>query len=79
MNKITKRDQRIVASVLTEFMFTKTMDEVVEVWKEVFEQYELCYDPFTNTPCTPEEYCKNKLEYEKQIMIEKYGHCDGLE
>lgn len=79
MSKITKRDQRIVASVLTEFMFTKTMDEVVKVWEEVFKQYELCYDPFTHTPCTPEEYCKNKLEYEKQIMIEKYGHCDGLE
>ncbi|HUM41538.1 MAG TPA: hypothetical protein PKI14_01155 [Fervidobacterium sp.] len=22
---------------------------------------------------------KNRLEYEKQAMIEKYGHCDGLE
>ena len=27
----------------------------------------------------PEEYCKNRLEYDKQTMIEKYGHCDGLE
>lgn len=32
-----------------------------------------------NTPCAPEEYCKNRLEYDRQTMIERYGHCDGLE
>lgn len=77
--KITKRDQRIVANILTAFMFTKDMDEVMAVWRQVYDQYGLCDDPFTRTPCTPEEYCKNQLEYEKQAMIERYGHCDGLE
>lgn len=77
--KITKRDQRVASEILTQFMFTKDMDDVIRVWSEVFEQYGLCNDPFTNTPCTPEEYYKNCLEYDKQTMIEKYGHCDGLE
>lgn len=77
--KITKRDQEIVASILTQFMFTKDMDEVIEVWKRIYEEYGLCDDPFTHTPCTPVEYFKNQLEYEKQAMIERYGHCDGLE
>lgn len=77
--KITKRDQRIAASILTLFMFTKNMDEVIEVWDQVYEQYGLCDDPFTHTPCTPEEYCENQLEYERQTMMERYGHYDGLE
>lgn len=77
--KITKTMQRVAVDILMEFMFTKNMDEVIEAYDRVFERYELCEDPFTLTPCTPEEYCKNKLEYEKQIMMERYGHCDGLE
>ena len=77
--KMSERDQRIAAEILTAFMFTKTMDDVMKVWKEIYEKYDLCDDPFTHTPCTPEEYCKNRLEYDKQTMIERYDHCDGLE
>lgn len=78
-NKVTNRDRQIAAEILTRFMFAKDMDEMMSVWKEVYEHYGLCDDPFTKTPCTPEEYSKNQLEYEKQAMIEKYGHCDGYE
>ena len=77
--KITNKEQQVVADVLAQFMFTRTMDDVIKVWKDVFEQYELCDDPFTHMPVTPKEYCENLLEYEKQTMIERYGHCDGLE
>ena len=77
--KITARDQRVAAETLTRFMFTKDMEDVMNVWKEVHEHYGLCDDPFTGTPCTPEEYCRNQVEYEKQVMIEKYDHCDGYE
>ena len=77
--KITKQEQRTAATILTQFMFTKNMDDVMRVWEEVYKQYDLCDDPFTHTPCTPDEYYKNQLEYEKQSMIELYGHCDGLE
>ena len=79
MNKITKKDQRIAADILTQFMFTRNMDDVNEVWREVFNQYGLHEDPFTHMPCTNEEYFENRSEYEKQLMIDKYGHCDGLE
>ena len=77
--KISDKSQRIVAEVLTRFMFARTMDEVTEVWNQVFEQYGLRDNPFTLTPCSLGEYQKDILEYEKQAMIEKYGHCDGLE
>lgn len=77
--KITKTMQKVAVDILMEFMFTQDMDEVVEVYDRVFERYGLCNDPFTHTPCTPEEYCKNSLEYEKQVMIERYGYCDGLD
>ena len=77
--KITERDQRIASDILTQFMFTHNMDDVAEVWDMVYKQYGLCEDPFTRTPCTPDEYAKSSLKYEKQTMIERYGHCDGLE
>lgn len=79
MHKITKRDQQIAAEILTAFMFTKDMDEVLKVWHDIYSLYGLCDDPFTNTPCSSDEYCKLRLEYDKQLMIEKYGHCDGLD
>ena len=74
--KITKTMQKVAVDILMEFMFTQDMDEVVEAYDRVFERYGLCNDPFTHTPCTPEEYCKNSLEYEKQVMIERYGYYD---
>lgn len=77
--KITNKMQQVAADILTQFMFTKDMDDVMKVWDLVFEEYDLCSDPFTGVPCTPEEWAESKLEYERQTMIERYGHCDGLE
>lgn len=77
--KITPTMQKVACDILTQFLFTRNMDEVVEAYSRVLKEYELCEDPFTHTPCTFEEYCKNSIEYEKQVMIERYGHCDGLE
>ena len=77
--KITEKTRKIVADILTEFMFVNTMDDVFEVWDRIYKRYDLCKDPFTGIPCTIEEYCKSQLEYERQTMIEMYGHCDGLD
>ena len=71
--------QKVAADILIQFLFTHNMDEVVDVYNRVKEQYNLYDDPFTGVPCTPEEWAESKLEYEKQVAIEKYGHCDGLE
>lgn len=79
MSKITKKDQRIVAEILTKFAFTNNMDDVMAVWDNIFQEYGLFQDPFTGLPCTWDEYSKNKIEYERQTMIERYGHCDGLD
>ena len=77
--KITNTMQKVAADILTEFLFTSDMDDVIAAYDRVFKRYGLCDDPFTGCPCTPEEYCENQLQYEKQTMIERYGHCDGLE
>ena len=77
--KITHTMQKVACDILTQFMFTRNMDEVIEVYNKVMEEYDLCSDPFTYTPCTFDEYCKNSIEYERQAMDEKYGHHDGLE
>ena len=72
-------EQKVAAEILTQFMFTRDMSEVLQTWDNIYKQYDLCDDPFTGCPCCSEEYYKSRLEYEKQAMIEKYGHCDGLE
>jgi hypothetical protein len=77
--KITKTAQKVAVDILTEFLCTNNMNEVVEAYFRVLKRYELCEDPFTRCPCTPDEYYESQLEYEKQTMIECYGHCDGLE
>ena len=77
--KITSTMQKVACDILTQFLFTRNMDEVVAAYDKVMEEYELCEDPFTHTPCTFEEFCKMQIEYEKQAMVQKYGHCDGLE
>ena len=68
--KITKTMQKVAVDILSGFMYTRNMDEVIEVYQEAFERYGLCKDPFTGYPCTPDEWCDNQLEYEKQTMIE---------
>lgn len=75
--KINKSMQKAAADILTMFMFTKNMDDVYKIWADVYKKYDLYDDPFTGCPCTPEDYRKNSLEYEKQIMIEKYGYWMG--
>lgn len=77
--KDKKHIQRIVADILTRFMFARTMEDVHRVWKDVYEQYDLCDDPFTGCPCSNGDFAEDNLEYQRQLMIEKYGHCDGLE
>ena len=78
-SKITTKEQRIAAEILTQFMFTRDMGEVLQTWENIYKQYELCDDPFTHCPCSPEDYYKSRLEYDKQAMIDRYGHCDGLD
>lgn len=75
----SERDCMLVAEILTSFMFVRTMEDVNRVWKQIYDAYGLCDDPFTGCPVSPGEYADNNLEYQKQSMIDKYGHCDGLE
>ena len=78
-HKITHGEQKAAADIITKLIFAKTMKEVQSILEETYEYYELNEDPFTKLPCTNKEYSKNYIEYQKQAMIEKYGHCDGLE
>ena len=71
--------QKVAADVLSHFFYTKDMDEVLKAFKNVMDIYGLCEDPFTGFPCTPEEYCENSLEYDRQLADIKYGHHDWLE
>ena len=77
--KITNTMQEVAADILLRFAFVESKEEFWEVYKEVYKVYELCDDPFTHLPCTSKEYADNNLEYQRQVMFERYGHCDGLD
>ena len=76
---ITNTQQEVAVDILTELGFCENMEEVYKLYRDIYEKYELNDDPFTNLPCTNKDYSKNSTEYDKQIMYERYGHCDGLE
>lgn len=77
--QITETMQKVAVDILEELIFCKTMDDVFEVYKKMFDKYKLLDDPFTRMPCTSNEWHKSKLEYDKQTAIEKFGHCDWLD
>lgn len=71
--KITNKDQMIVSEILTRLMFAKNMEDVIIIWNGLYEEYDLRTDPFTTCPVSIKEYSKLVVEYERQIMEEKYG------
>ena len=82
--KITKTMQKVAVDILEDieiYMMTHddTPDGIVQIYDRVFNEYGLCRDPFTGMVCTSEEWGKNQLKYEKDIMMERYGHCDGMD
>jgi len=76
--KITESMQKVAADILTQFMFLDNLEDLYKAWDDVFARYELFKDPFTGCPCSYKQYAESSLEYARQSMIEKYGHCDGL-
>ena len=86
--KITSTMQKVACDILSDLeillMMHKqdepyTAEEIIEVINKHEEKYVLSHDPFTGMLCTSEEYVKNKIEYDKQAAIERFGHCDWLE
>lgn len=77
---LTDKEQRVAADILCEYIFTHNNNGYnSEFVKTVMQDYQLLDDPFTHLPCSPKEYAKNSVEFAKQKMVERYGHCDGLE
>ena len=75
---LTEKEQKVAIDFLEELIFANTA--VPEgFFDKMMKKYELMTDPFTGLPWTPKEYAKNSIEYDRQCMIQKYGHCDGLE
>ena len=84
--KITHPMQQVAVSILSDFEVLTithngpyTFDEIWDIVQKHVDGYGLCQDPFTRMICTSDEYVKNIVEYDKATMMEKYGHCDGLE
>lgn len=78
--QITNTMQEVAVDILMQIIFCKDMQEFFDKsFDNIIKTYNLCDDPFTHLPCTSKEYAKNSLEYQRQVMFERYGHCDGLD
>ena len=82
--KVTNTMQKVAVDILEDieiYMMTHNNipKEIDQLYDRVFNEYNLCRDPFTGMVCTSDDYCKSCLEYDRQTMIERYGHCDGLD
>ena len=84
--KITHTMQKVAVDILGDFevlMMTHngpyTFEEILGIVQKHVDDYGLCKDPFTMMICTSKEYAENSLEYDRQIMMDLYGHCDGLD
>lgn len=81
---ITNKMQEVAVDILEDLeIYFMTHDDVpselVDIYTKHYNKYELCDDPFTQMVCTTKEFFKNSHERDKQIMMERYGHCDGLD
>ena len=77
--KITDKDQRIVAEILNTFSFCNNIEEMFEEIDKFAKLYWLGKDVYTGCYCSTEESYENSVQHQKELMIDKYGHCDGLE
>ena len=84
--KITHPMQQVAVNILSDFEVLTmthngpyTFEEIWTIVQKHVDGYGLCEDPFTRMICTSKEAIENQLEYDRQTMYEKYGHCDGLE
>ena len=72
--KIIDKDQKLVAEILTRFMFCNDYSEVMDEWNRIFKDYDLWIDPFTKCPVSTKDHFKAQKEYNRQKMIERFGY-----
>lgn len=84
--KITHTMQKVAVNILSDFEVLMmghngpyTFEEINEIVERNAKFYGLCEDPFTRMLCTSKEAIENQLEYDRQLAIMKYGHCDWLD
>lgn len=77
MKRITNPMQEVAVDILTRISFVKNIVELDEIFKYVYEKYQLHDDPFTHLPCTNKEYGELCEEYGRQKFEEYWGYpCD---
>lgn len=75
--KLTDAMQEVAADICNQIIM-ETWDgnqlDVRNFVESIIEQYNLREDPFTKLPCSCKEYAKSREEYDRQLMIERYGY-----
>lgn len=68
-SEISRRSQRIVASILTELISCDDFEDVAEIIARYFEAFKLECDPFTGLPCSTYDYYRSLAKYEEDVDI----------
>lgn len=74
--KITDNMQKVAVDILERIIAYQYEHKEIdkEFFENVMKDYNLHEDPFTLFPCTSREYGKLREEYDKQLMIERFGY-----
>lgn len=75
--KLTDAMQEVAADICNQIIMETWDGDPLDIKKfvdSIMEQYNLRKDPFTELPCSCKEYAKNREEYDRQLMIERYGY-----
>lgn len=75
--KLTDAMQEVAADICNQIIMETWDGDPLDVKKfvdNIMEQYNLREDPFTKLPRSCKEYAKNREEYDRQLMIERYGY-----
>ena len=77
-NIISNKMQEVAVDILLDIIMEEFFGKPAgsDFYQRVMQRYNLQEDPFTRFPCTSKEYEKLKEEYDKQLMMEKYGYVE---
>lgn len=70
---LTEKERKVAVDILEEVILANV--QMPRGWYDkIMERYQLMIDPFTQLPCTPDEWAKNTEEYDRQLMEQRFGY-----
>ena len=73
---ITNTMKEVAVDILMDIIMANPTGLPEDFFTKIENRYNLQNDTFTKLPCTSKEYGKLNDEYNKQLMVERYGYVE---